>query len=295
VIRKLLLVFLGAAAICLVPWTVYLAQTLPDRHDSGQWRVAWVGFDVALACCFAGAAWLGLRRRRAAVPLLTATAALLFCDAWFDVLLDWNSSDRWLSVGLAVFAELPIAVFLLVAARRLLTGKMRRRALTVRDIEVYDNPQYQQVMRSLPATVPDLASRTGLSTDDVVGHLETLARDGFVRRRRDGRWHAVAQYLRETRPEEFGEPHRTRVAEYLDQTYDRELELLSWAAKHRTEFGPWGKAQRASARLTELELREFEAEYLELLTRYVRLRGQPARGARSVGGRFFAFPAPEAT
>jgi hypothetical protein len=87
-IRRVLLVFLGAAAVCLVPWTGYLAQTLPDRYEASQWRTAWVGFDVALACCFAGAAWLGLRRR-AAVPLLVAAAALLCCDAWFDVVLDW--------------------------------------------------------------------------------------------------------------------------------------------------------------------------------------------------------------
>ena len=129
-IRRLLLVFLGGAAVCLVPWIVYLAQSLPDRYDTGQWRAAWVGFDIALLCCFAGAAWLGLRRRRAAVPLLVATAALLCCDAWFDVVLDWESSERWTSVFLAAVAEVPIAVLLLVAARRLLAANPRRR-LTV--------------------------------------------------------------------------------------------------------------------------------------------------------------------
>lgn len=120
-IRRMLLVFLGAGAVFLVPWTVYLAQTLPDQYDIGQWRTAWVGFDVVLLTCFAAGAWLGLRRRRAAVPLLTATAALLCCDAWFDVMLDWTSPDRTTSVLLAVFAELPIAALLLLAARRLLT------------------------------------------------------------------------------------------------------------------------------------------------------------------------------
>lgn len=288
----MLLVFLGAAAVCLVPWTVYLAHTLPDRHDSGQWRVAWVGFDVALLCCFAGAAWLGRRRRRAAVPLLAATAALLFCDAWFDVLLDWNSSDRWVSVALAVFAELPIAVFLLVTARRLLTGEMRRRAVTIRDIEVHDDEGYQQLLGGLPATSRELPQRTGLPEAEVARRLEVLSDAGFVRQQRDGRWHELPRYLREPRPDDFSEPHRSRVAAYLDELYDRELELLSWAAEHRDEFGPWGKAQRASARLTEPELRELEAEYLELLTRYVRLRGRPAPGVRHVQLRFFAFPAP---
>jgi hypothetical protein len=288
--RRFMLLFLGAAAVCLVPWIVYLADTLPDRHDAAQWRVAWVGFDVALVGCFATAAWLGLRRRRAAVPLLAATAALLFCDAWFDVLLDWASPDRWMSIALAGCAEVPIAVVLLVAARRLLTGEMRRRALTIRDIEVYDDPRAQELLRALPATAAELATRTGAA--DVEEDLCRLAEDGFVRRQRDGRWVALPQALRETRPDEFAEPHRSRVAAYLDELYERELALLSWAAAHRDEFGPWGKAQRASARLTEPELRAFEAEYLELLARYVRLRGRPGPGVRRVAVRFFAFPSP---
>jgi hypothetical protein len=290
VIRRLLLVFLGAAAVCLVPWTVYLANTLPDQFDTGQWRAAWVGFDFALLCCFAGAAWLGLRRRRAAVPLLAVTAALLLCDAWFDVLLDWESPDRWTSVALAVFAELPIAVVLLVAARRLLTGEMRRRALTIRDIEVHDDPRCQELFRYLPATAEELA---GAGLGDVERILDRLAADGFVRRQRDGRWVALPQSLWEPRPDEFDEPYRTRVAAFLDEKYGEELALLSWAARHRDEFGPWGRAQRASARLTELELREFEAEYLELLTRYVRLRGRPAPGVRRLAVRFYAFPTPD--
>ncbi len=290
VIRRFLLFFLGAAAVCLVPWIVYLANTLPDQFDTGQWRAAWVGFDVALLGCFASAAWLGVRRRRAAVPLLAATAALLLCDAWFDVVLDWTSPDRWTSIALAVFAELPIAVVLLVASRRLLTGEMRRRALTVRDIEIYDDPRCQQLFRILPATIEELAG-TGIA--GVEGLLERLAADGYVRWQRDGRWVALPQSLRETRPEEFDEPYRSRVAAFLDEKYDQELELLSWAAAHRDEFGQWGRAQRASARLTEAELREFEAEYLELLTRYVRLRGRPEPGVRRLAVRFYAFPAPD--
>jgi hypothetical protein len=159
-VRRMVLLFLTAAAVCLVPWTVYLAHTLPDRYDTGQWRTAWVGFDVALLCCFASGAWLGLHRRRAAVPLLAATAALLCCDAWFDVLLDWSSPDRWTSVLLAVFGELPVAVVLLVAARRLLAG-IPRRAVSLRDVEVHTDPGHRQVLRALPASAGELASATG--------------------------------------------------------------------------------------------------------------------------------------
>ncbi|NKQ57559.1 hypothetical protein HFP15_32315 [Amycolatopsis sp. K13G38] len=239
----MLLVLLAGGAMCLVPWIGYLVRTLPESYETEQWRTAWVGFDVALGCCFASAAWLGFRRRRAAVPLLAATAALLCCDAWFDVLLDWSSPDRWTSVALAVSAEVPIALLLVLTARRLLTGDLRPHELTLHDLEA-------------------APLRSG-----------------------------APEYVREPRPEDFPAAQRARVADYLDGKYERELELLSWAAAHRDEFGPWGKAQRASAQLSEAELRAFEAEYLELLTRYCRLRRRPGPGARQVLVRFYAFPA----
>ncbi|ALG08454.1 hypothetical protein [Kibdelosporangium phytohabitans] len=75
--RRLLLLVVGGAAVLLVPWTIYLAGVLPDHHRIGEWRLAWVGFDIALVCCFAVAVRLGLRRRRAAVPMMAATAAML--------------------------------------------------------------------------------------------------------------------------------------------------------------------------------------------------------------------------
>ena len=118
--RRLVLVFAGTAAVSLLPWTVYLALSLPDRFNTEGWRLAWVGFDVGLVCLFAAAAILGLRRRRAAVPLLAATAALLCADAWFDVVLDWGGPDQWTSVLMALLLELPVAVLLLTYTRRTL-------------------------------------------------------------------------------------------------------------------------------------------------------------------------------
>jgi hypothetical protein len=288
----MVLLFLTAAAVCLVPWTVYLAHTLPDRYDTGQWRTAWVGFDVALLCCFASGAWLGLHRRRAAVPLLAATAALLCCDAWFDVLLDWSSPDRWTSVLLAVFGELPVAVVLLVAARRLLAG-IPRRAVSLRDVEVHTDPGHRQVLRALPASAGELASATGRPPAEVAASLEVLAAGGYVERHGDGLWHAAPQYLREPRPDEFDEPHRSLVAAYLDEMYERELRLLTWAAAHREEFGSWARAQRAAVRVTEPQLREIEAAYREMLAPYCHQSRRPAPGTREVALRFYAFPPPE--
>ncbi|NIH78700.1 winged helix-turn-helix domain-containing protein [Amycolatopsis viridis] len=288
-IRKLLLVFLGAAAVCLVPWVLYLANTLPDQFDTAQWRVAWVGFDVALVGCFAAATWLGLRRRRAAVPLLAATAALLVCDAWFDVVLDWGSADRYASLALAVCAELPIAVLLMLTARKLLSGDMRPRPLTLRDIEIRSDPGYERVLRELPATAGELTRRLGA---DASGRVAVLTEAGYVRRRWDGRWHALPQNTKEPRPAEFTGTHQQQVSEYLDAKYDRELELLSWAARNRDGFGSWATAWRGQAWLTEPELRRLEAEYQDLVARYCRMRPAPARGSRELAVRLYTFPLP---
>ncbi len=110
-----------------MPWSGYLAVTLPDEYATGQWRLTWVGFDLALAGCLALGLWLGLRRRRAAVPLLAATAALLFSDAWFDISLGWASPELAGSIALALLVEIPFGVLLLVWARRLISDGMRHR------------------------------------------------------------------------------------------------------------------------------------------------------------------------
>ncbi|EME63429.1 helix-turn-helix domain-containing protein [Amycolatopsis decaplanina] len=293
-IRRILLTVLAGAAVLLVPWTVYLAHTLPDRYDTGQWRAAWVGFDVALLFCFAAGAWLGTRRRRAAVPLLSATAAMLCCDAWFDVMLGWTSPERWTSVALAVFVEIPVAVVLAFAARRLLGDALPRRSVTLRDIAMREDPRYQRVTRELPAGTEEIARRTGLGRAEVIECLKTLQDNGFVRRDRKGTWIAIPQDLREPKPDDYDGADRERVTAFLDAKYANEVALLSWAAAHRDEFGPWSTAQRTSTRLTEEEFRELDAEYRELITRYCRRRRRPAAGEKELSVRFYAFPPPEA-
>ncbi|RSN22118.1 hypothetical protein DMC63_10560 [Streptomyces sp. WAC 05977] len=292
-IRRLLLTVLAGAAVLLVPWTVYLAHTLPDRYDTGQWRAAWVGFDVALLLCFAVGAWLGMRRRRTAVPLLSATAAMLCCDAWFDVVLGWTSAERWTSVALAVFVEIPVAVVLAFAARRLSSDALPRRSVTLRDIELRDDPRYQWMTRELPGDTETVARRTGLARAEVTECLNTLRDNGFVRRNRNGNWIAIPQDLREPRPEDYDGAERERVVAFLDEKYANEVALLSWAATHRDDFGPWATAQRTSTRLTETEFRELDAEYRELIARYCRRRRRPVAGEKELSVRFYAFPPPE--
>jgi len=101
----------------LVPWTVYLALTLPSGFRAHYWRLAWSGFDVLLLFCMAATAYLGWRRRQAVIAGAIATATLLICDAWFDIALDLGTRDIWMSLASAVFVELPLAAFFLRRAQ----------------------------------------------------------------------------------------------------------------------------------------------------------------------------------
>ncbi|MET7486373.1 hypothetical protein [Streptomyces sp. NPDC005538] len=111
--RRNTLELLTVCAVGLVPWTVLLAFTLPSGYEVHQWRLTWVGFDVLLVVAMASTALLGWRRHRAVIVAALATAVLLICDAWFDVSLAFGTSDVWFAAALAVFAELPLAFYLI--------------------------------------------------------------------------------------------------------------------------------------------------------------------------------------
>jgi hypothetical protein len=117
--RVALLIFMGCCVV-LAGWIVVLMLTLPKHYTATHWRGAWVGFDIALLAAFAATAWAAWRERQVLVLLLTVTATLLCCDAWFDLLLDIGTREFPMSVASAVIAELPLAFMLFNAARRLM-------------------------------------------------------------------------------------------------------------------------------------------------------------------------------
>ncbi|MBS1837867.1 MAG: hypothetical protein JST64_09240 [Actinobacteria bacterium] len=96
-------------AVVLVPWSVYLALSLPRRTMTDHWRGAWVGFDLLLASTLALTAWCAWHRRHLVVVGLAASSVLLACDAWFDVMLT-RGGGRWISLAMALLVELPLAV-----------------------------------------------------------------------------------------------------------------------------------------------------------------------------------------
>jgi hypothetical protein len=100
---------LALVAVALVPWTLYLTFSLPSRHVTLHYDLAWVGFDVALAASFAATAWAAFRGSQWLVPLAAVTGTMLCCDAWFDIVTSQGGSEIWEAVAEAVFVELPLA------------------------------------------------------------------------------------------------------------------------------------------------------------------------------------------
>ena len=102
--------------VCLLPWTVLLALTLPARHGTHHYGLAWTGFDVALAAALL-ATGIGAARQAAWLQgAATAAATLLICDAWFDVLSSTSRNEVLTALLLALLVELPIAAACLFVA-----------------------------------------------------------------------------------------------------------------------------------------------------------------------------------
>jgi hypothetical protein len=118
--RKIGLLFSIIACTVLVGWIIVLVLTLNRDYTATHWRLAWVGFDVVLLTAFAATGWAFWRGRQIVIACLLVTATLLCCDAWFDVILDLGSSGVWVSIASAVIVEIPLALVMFNAARRLI-------------------------------------------------------------------------------------------------------------------------------------------------------------------------------
>ena len=107
----------GLAALFLLPWILILVHVLPSKHKAAHWDIAWAGFDVGLALLLFSVAIAAWRRSPWLEGAATATATLLFVDAWFDVLTSSTRTELWVALGEAVFVEIPLAVVCLLLAR----------------------------------------------------------------------------------------------------------------------------------------------------------------------------------
>lgn len=123
--RRLFLIACVVAVIALAVWTIGLGLTLPRHQEVRQWRLVWVGFDVAELVALTTVAWSAWKRRQLLIPATLISGTLLLCDAWFDVVLSWQTSERWQSLLSAVLVELPLAVGLWWLSRSLVLRTVR--------------------------------------------------------------------------------------------------------------------------------------------------------------------------
>ena len=119
-------------ALVMVPWTVYIGESLPRRQLSPHYDVSWAGFDVMLLAALAATAYFALRRSRYLSMAATATAVLLLVDAWFD-LMTTPSGQLTQSIVLAAVVELPLAAICIWLSLHTQELAERRIVLLMRD------------------------------------------------------------------------------------------------------------------------------------------------------------------
>ena len=123
--RLSLPVFLAAAALFLLPWSAWLASSLPCRYLSEHWGIAWAGFDIALAAALALTGVAAFRRAPWLDRAAVAAATLLAADAWFDVVTSRGAAAVTLATTEAVALELPVALLCLWLIPRVATRHER--------------------------------------------------------------------------------------------------------------------------------------------------------------------------
>jgi hypothetical protein len=117
-------------ALGLGPWTLWLTYSLPSRHITRHYDLAWIVFDIALLCAFAVTGWCVLTESQWLAPAAAATGTMLLCDAWFDIVTSAGGSEMTEAVLEACFAELPLAglcAYIVVDRERFLATLLRGR------------------------------------------------------------------------------------------------------------------------------------------------------------------------
>ena len=109
------------AAAALIPWTIFLAGSLPSRKIAHHWDVAWVGFDIFMLVLAALTALFAYRRSARVILTATSLATVLLVDTWFDVLTARPGRQQHDSILFALIVEIPLALLTFSLVHRTLT------------------------------------------------------------------------------------------------------------------------------------------------------------------------------
>jgi len=124
-IRRLRLGLMIGCSIGMIPWLVYLSMTLPENYVAHNWPATWIGFDMLLAAFMVATAVFGYLRRQVLLFAAFTSGVLLICDAWFD-LMTAGPNDIGLSVVTALLIEVPLGIFMIRGAQRIMRLTMQR-------------------------------------------------------------------------------------------------------------------------------------------------------------------------
>ncbi|HEY3560246.1 MAG TPA: hypothetical protein VGL05_22420 [Kribbella sp.] len=145
-IRKWRTVLILICVAVLVPWTVYLAITLPSHYVARNWVATWVGFDILLLAMLVLTAIGGWKRKQFVFPTAFASGVLLICDAWVDVMTSQRGDDLTQALLSALLVELPLAFVLIAGPLRLLRILAIRHGMIDPDSHLW----------RMPIPIPDL-------------------------------------------------------------------------------------------------------------------------------------------
>ena len=109
--------FFLVVGVGLVLWTIWIAYDLPRRHVARHWDVAWAGFDVMMAALLLVTAYGAARRAAWLQSAAAASATMLVCDAWFDIVTSGRGADLAMSLASGFVIELPLAAICVWVAR----------------------------------------------------------------------------------------------------------------------------------------------------------------------------------
>jgi hypothetical protein len=169
-----------AAVVFMIPWMIYLGLTLPQRYDARQWELVWIGFDVFEVAVLLHVAWSAWFRRQLTLVSTIVAATLLFSDAWFDVITSIGNRDEWITLATALLGEIPLALFFMWVARRILLRMVA--AVHVAEGGSGPPPRLRDARVLTQAIGPSAATVGGASSTEVPGpprgDSESQSRDG---------------------------------------------------------------------------------------------------------------------
>ena len=160
------------AAVCTVPWVVFLAASLPATSRVND-RLAWVGFDVSEVVMLALTAYLAWRGKAKVALAATALATMLVVDAWFDVNTSTAGAERDMALGFAVLELSLAAVSLWIAFHAASVARRRLEDLARREAE-------REIRRTLPSHGrPGRLTELAVWARERPGHVsDTVGRSG---------------------------------------------------------------------------------------------------------------------